>query len=88
MAQRRRLIRGAELPWGTKLLNGLAPVVLLVLTLVGPLIYFSDINVRHPQARSAVSPRHPTSIHARHHSHTPRPTPHFSYINLLHAHSH
>lgn len=51
MTLRRGLTRGAELPVRTKLLNGVAPVALLVLTLVGPLVYFSDINVRHARIR-------------------------------------
>ena len=41
---RRMLVRGQELPAYSKLLNGVMPVLLLLLTLLGPLIYFSDIN--------------------------------------------
>ena len=48
MTWRRMLTRGVELPLRTKLISGVMPVVLLVLTLVGPLIYFSDINVSNP----------------------------------------
>jgi len=44
MTWRRMYERGVEMPLSSKLFSGVTPVLLLLLTIVGPLIYFSDIN--------------------------------------------